>query len=230
MEGDDLSDPIADTVRSIFDGHIVLSRKLASQNHYPAIDLLNSISRIMIDVVSKEHKELANKFIDILATYQDAEDLINIGAYVMGSNPKIDYVIKMRDKVNSYLKQGINDKVDFEQSLAELPADEQEKPEVQTLRAQLFFSRIAAAGDPPAETAQRLEQVPDDTEARYRLAAQQVMANDVENAVDNLLLIVQKDRKFGDDAGRVALLRLFDMLGEDPAVNRYRARMFNLLH
>ena len=117
-----------------------------------------------------------------------------------------------------------------EQSLAELPADEQEKPEVQTLRAQLFFSRNAAAGDPPAETAQRLEQVPDDTEARYRLAAQQVMANDVENAVDNLLLIVQKDRKFGDDAGRVALLRLFDMLGEDPAVNRYRARMFNLLH
>ena len=117
-----------------------------------------------------------------------------------------------------------------EKSLAELPADEQEKPEVLTLRAQLFFSLIATAGDPPAETAQRLTQAPDDTEARYRLAAQQVMANQVEDAVDNLLLIVQKDRQFGDDAGRVALLRLFDMLGEDPAVNRYRARMFNMLH
>ena len=69
-----------------------------------------------------------------------------------------------------------------------------------------------------------------DTEARYRLAAQQVMANDVEHAVDNLLIIMQKDRGFGDDAGRVALLKLFDMLGEDPAVSRYRARLFNLLH
>ena len=117
-----------------------------------------------------------------------------------------------------------------EQSLAELPTDEQEKPEVQTLRAQLFFNLIATDGDPAAETAQRVADAPDDTGARYRLAAQQVMANDVDSAVDNLLLIVQKDRKFGDDAGRLALLRLFDMLGEDPAVNRYRARMFNLLH
>ena len=117
-----------------------------------------------------------------------------------------------------------------EQSLTALPADEQDKPEVQTLRAQLFFSRIASGGASPGETAQRVAEAPDDTEARYRLAAQQVTANEVENAVDNLLLIMQKDRKFGDDAGRLALLKLFKMLGEDPAVNRYRARMFNLLH
>jgi len=117
-----------------------------------------------------------------------------------------------------------------EQSLAALPADEQDKPEVETLRAQLFFGRIAAQGSPPGETAQRVAEAPDDTEARYRLAAQQVLANEVENAVDNLLLIVQKDRKFGDDAGRLALLKLFDLLGEDPAVKRYRARMFNMLH
>ena len=92
-----------------------------------------------------------------------------------------------------------------------------------------------SAGSPPGgytrgRGAERVAEAPDDTEARYRLAAQQVVANDIANAVENLLLIVQKDRKFGDDAGRVALLRLFDMLGDDPAVNRYRARMFNLLH
>ena len=104
-----------------------------------------------------------------------------------------------------------------------------DKPEARQLSGQLFFGRIATT-DTPEATARRLEQAPDDTEARYRLSAQLVMANDIEQAVDNLLLIVQKDRKFGDDAGRHALLRLFDMLHEDPAVNRYRARMFNLLH
>ena len=117
-----------------------------------------------------------------------------------------------------------------EQSLDALPADEQDKPEVQTLRAQLFFSRIAAGSDSPAETAERLAGAPDDTAARYHLAAHQVMANQIDDAVENFLQIMQKDRKFGDDAGRKALLKLFDMLGPDPAVNRYRARMFNLLH
>jgi len=115
-----------------------------------------------------------------------------------------------------------------EQSLACLPADELDKPEAKRLSGQLFFGRIAATE--PTEVAARLESAPDDTEARYRLAAQQIMADDVENAIENLLLIVQKDRKFGEDAGRLALLRLFDMLHEDPAINRYRARMFNLLH
>ena len=115
-----------------------------------------------------------------------------------------------------------------EQSLACLPADELDKPETKRLSGQLFFGRIAATE--PTGVAARLESAPDDTEARYRLAAQQILANDVENAIENLLLIVQKDRKFGEDAGRLALLRLFDMLHEDPAINRYRARMFNLLH
>ena len=122
---------------------------------------------------------------------------------------------------------------DFEaadQTLSELPADEQDKPEVRHLRAQLFFREIAASADTPEAATRRVAEAPDDTESRYRLAAQQVVANDTANAVENLLLIVQKDREFGDDAGRIALLRLFDMLGEDPAVNRYRARMFNLLH
>lgn len=120
VEGDDLSDPIADAVRSILDGHIVLSRKLASQSHYPAIDVLSSISRVMIDIVSREHKKLANRIIDILATYQESEDLINIGAYVAGSNAKIDYAIKMRDKANGYLKQGIDEKINFDTSIKEL--------------------------------------------------------------------------------------------------------------
>jgi len=122
---------------------------------------------------------------------------------------------------------------DFEaadQTLSELPADEQDKPEVRRLRAQLFFREIAASADTPEAATRHVADAPDDTESRYRLAAQQVLANDTANAMENLLLIVQKDRKFGDDAGRIALLKLFDVLGEDPAVNRYRARMFNLLH
>ena len=117
-----------------------------------------------------------------------------------------------------------------DQTLSELPAEEQDKPEVRQLRAQLFFGQIATSADTPEATTRRVAEAPDDTESRYRLAAQQVMANDMGNAVENLLLIVQKDRKFGDDAGRIALLKLFDMLGDDPAINRYRARMFNLLH
>jgi putative thioredoxin len=117
-----------------------------------------------------------------------------------------------------------------EQTLAQLPPEEQEKPEARGLRGQLFFARTAAAAGPGDAAARRLAESPDDSEARFQLAAQQVVANDIGSAMDNLLLIVQKDRKFGDDAARLALLRLFDMLGDDPAVTRYRARMFNLLH
>ena len=117
-----------------------------------------------------------------------------------------------------------------EQLLDELPEDEQDQPEVTRLRAQIHFDGIAAAAPPPDQLTARLAAEPGDSEARYALAANQVMQGDIDGALDNLLLIMQKDRAFGDDAARVALLKLFDMLGDDPMVTRYRARMFNLLH
>ena len=120
VEGDDINDPIADAVRSILDGHIILSRELARQNQYPPIDVLNSISRLMLDVTSKEHHELANRFRDVLATYEKAEDLINIGAYSKGSNPKIDYAIKMIDRLRAFLKQDMFEYISLEQSTKEL--------------------------------------------------------------------------------------------------------------
>ena len=113
VEGDDFNEPIADAARSILDGHIVLDRDLASKNHYPAIDVLRSISRVMIDIVDEEHRQLASKIINILATYKKAEDLINIGAYVQGSNPEIDYAITMIHRVNAFLKQNIDEKIEF---------------------------------------------------------------------------------------------------------------------
>ncbi|TCO79949.1 flagellar protein export ATPase FliI [Marinisporobacter balticus] len=113
VDGDDLNEPITDAARGILDGHIVLSRNLANKNHYPAIDILASISRVMPNIVEEEHKEFSSKFRDILATYKDAEDLINIGAYAEGSNPKIDYAIKMIESLNDYLKQGVHDKFNY---------------------------------------------------------------------------------------------------------------------
>ncbi len=120
VEGDDINEPISDAVRAILDGHIVLSRDLASHNHYPAIDILHSISRLMIDVVPKEHYDTAMQFKDVLATYREAEDLINIGAYAKGSNPKIDGAIQKIERMNQFLRQGMSEKVDMTQSLAEL--------------------------------------------------------------------------------------------------------------
>lgn len=120
VEGDDLNEPISDAVRAILDGHIVLSRELASHNHYPAIDILNSVSRLMIDVVSKEHYDLSMKFKDILATYKSAEDLINIGAYTRGSNPKIDLAIQKYELMIPFLRQGIVESVDWRTSMNEL--------------------------------------------------------------------------------------------------------------
>ena len=116
-----------------------------------------------------------------------------------------------------------------EQTLLQLPADEQAKPEVRRLLGQLFFGRIAAQDSHEAITA-RLAEAPDDSTARYRLAAHQLGIGETDAAAENFLAIMQRDRKFGDDAARSALLKLFDMLGDDPSVNRYRARMFNLLH
>jgi len=120
VEGDDMNEPIADAARSILDGHIVLSREIASQNHYPAIDILNSVSRLMADISSKEHKNAAGRLKEVLATYRKAEDLINIGAYAVGSNPKIDYAIKMIDQVNAYLRQGIEEKEGLDESIEKL--------------------------------------------------------------------------------------------------------------
>ncbi|OIO85635.1 MAG: EscN/YscN/HrcN family type III secretion system ATPase [Candidatus Aquicultor secundus] len=113
VEADDMNEPIADAVRGILDGHVVLSRRLASQNHYPAIDILQSVSRVMPDIVSDEHISAAGRTRDILATYREAEDLINIGAYVSGSNPRIDYAIELIDYVNTFLKQGVAEREDF---------------------------------------------------------------------------------------------------------------------
>ncbi len=120
VEGDDANEPIADAVRSILDGHIVLSRDLAMQNHYPAIDILGSISRVMVDIVDDRHKKYAGHLKEVLATYRKAEDLINIGAYVAGSNVKIDYAIGAIDRINSYLRQDIEETVFFEDSLEQL--------------------------------------------------------------------------------------------------------------
>ncbi|MDK2815023.1 MAG: flagellum-specific synthase [Thermoanaerobacter sp.] len=114
VDGDDLNEPIADAVRGILDGHIVLSRKLANKNHYPAIDGLASVSRVINDIITEEHKELIARFKDILATYTEAEDLINIGAYNFGSNPKIDEAIELNDKMNNFLRQRIDESYDFE--------------------------------------------------------------------------------------------------------------------
>ncbi len=113
IEADDINDPISDAVRSIVDGHIFLSRKLAAQGHYPAVDVLYSASRVMIDVVSDNHLESSKKLKQLLATYQEAEDLINIGAYVKGSNPRIDESVEYHEGIRSFLIQGINDKEDF---------------------------------------------------------------------------------------------------------------------
>lgn len=107
VEGDDMNEPIADAVRSILDGHIVLTRDLADQNHYPAIDVLRSISRVMEEIADPEHKHHAARVKEALATYRKAEDLINIGAYSAGSNPKIDEAIHLIDPINHFLRQGI---------------------------------------------------------------------------------------------------------------------------
>ncbi len=122
VEGDDTNEPIADAARSILDGHINLTRELAMQNHYPAIDVLSSISRVMDDVVAADQKRDAGRLKEVLATYRKAEDLINIGAYVAGSNPKIDYAIKMIDRINGYLRQQVDERVPLAESIAQLHA------------------------------------------------------------------------------------------------------------
>ena len=116
-DGDDFNEPITDTARGILDGHIVLNRRLAHKNHYPAIDILASISRCMSQVAGKEHKAAAGRLKNVLATYNEAEDLINIGAYKAGSNPNIDYAIEKIDKVNEFLCQEVDSKYQFDNEI-----------------------------------------------------------------------------------------------------------------
>lgn len=120
VDGDDFNEPITDTARSILDGHIMLDRKLGHKNHYPAIDILQSISRCMSQIADGEHKQAAGKLKNVLATYNEAEDLINIGAYKSGSNPSIDYAISKIDAVNGFLCQDVDEKFSFEDSVAML--------------------------------------------------------------------------------------------------------------
>ncbi|CUH92390.1 flagellar protein export ATPase FliI [Herbinix luporum] len=120
VDGDDFNEPITDTARSILDGHIMLSRKLGHKNHYPAIDILQSISRVMSQIVTDDHKRLAGKLKNVLATYQEAEDLINIGAYKKGSNPDIDYAISQIQQINEFLMQPVDQKLDFNEEIAML--------------------------------------------------------------------------------------------------------------
>lgn len=118
VDGDDFNEPITDTARGILDGHIVLSRAMAQKNHYPAIDILGSISRVMSSIAGKEHKEVAGELKHVLATYREAEDLINIGAYKPGSNHEIDFAIEKIDQVNGFLKQSTEEKFTFEDAVS----------------------------------------------------------------------------------------------------------------
>jgi flagellum-specific ATP synthase len=120
VEGDDLDEPIADAMRAILDGHIVLSRALANKNHYPAVDVLASISRVMPDVITPEHYKIAKRLITLLAEYKAAEDLITIGAYAKGSNPEVDKAIAIMNEVNAFLRQNVSDKAAFDVMLQTL--------------------------------------------------------------------------------------------------------------
>lgn len=117
VEGDDMMEPVADMSRSVLDGHIVLSRDLAMENHYPAIDILQSVSRVMPHVIEKRHRQYAARFIEALSTYRKFEDMINLGAYKQGSNFKVDYSIKLIDRLKGYLRQDMNELIDFADSM-----------------------------------------------------------------------------------------------------------------
>ncbi len=120
VEGDDFNEPISDTARSILDGHIMLSRAMAHKNHYPAVDVLESISRVMPEVTSPEHISAAGALRNLMAVYRQNEDLINIGAYVKGTNPNCDKAIKLMPEIDKFLKQSTDEKIDYETTIANL--------------------------------------------------------------------------------------------------------------
>jgi flagellum-specific ATP synthase len=117
VDGDDMTEPVTDTARGILDGHIVLSRSLANRNQYPAIDVLASVSRVMPDIITKEHKAAAAEVKKALAIYRDSEDLINIGAYVKGSNEKIDHALILIDGILGFIQQSTEDRYTFQEVL-----------------------------------------------------------------------------------------------------------------
>lgn len=120
VEGDDFNEPVSDTVRGLLDGHVVLSRELADQNHFPAIDVSASISRLMINLVSPEHRQAAGKIRDLIAVYRKSEDLVNIGAYVPGSNPKLDKAMALKGEIDALLRQEVEENSSFESTLGQL--------------------------------------------------------------------------------------------------------------
>ena len=120
VDGDDMNEPIADAVRSILDGHIVLSRSIAAQNHYPAIDVLASVSRVMSEIADKAHSQAAQKMRSLMAIYREAEDLINIGAYTTGNNANIDQAIAKIDHIKAFLQQDVNEKMDIDETISRL--------------------------------------------------------------------------------------------------------------
>jgi len=120
VEGDDFNEPVSDTVRGILDGHILLSRQLAQKNHYPAIDVLGSLSRVMNDVTTHEHVEAAGRIRDLLATYEKNSDIISIGAYIKGSDLKIDRSIRLHEEINTFLRQSVSQKVNYAETVKRL--------------------------------------------------------------------------------------------------------------
>ncbi len=120
VEGDDMTEPVADAVRSILDGHIVLSRRLASAGHYPAVDVLDSVSRVMSGITTEQHRKAVHRLLDMMATYREAEDLINIGAYVRGSNPRIDESLKNWEAIRAFLRQPSQERAEYHVSVSRL--------------------------------------------------------------------------------------------------------------
>ena len=120
VSGDDMTEPVADEVRSILDGHIILSRDMAARGHYPAIDVSESISRVMSGIVEPEHLEAARKLREVVSAYEKERDLILIGAYEAGSDPRVDYAIEKIEEVNAFLRQGVGEHISFEDTVAQL--------------------------------------------------------------------------------------------------------------
>jgi FliI/YscN family ATPase len=135
VEADDMNDPIADSVRSILDGHVVLNRELATQNHYPAIDVLGSVSRLMTHLAAENHRQAADQVRELLAAYQESEDLILIGAYQQGTQALVDRAIQLRDSIHRLLRQRPEEQQAFEESIKQLIQLMKQLPQLVSLQA-----------------------------------------------------------------------------------------------